>query len=128
VSDAGVYVAQEQGYFAEAGVVAEDTTIDASTTIQALATGQLDVGGGAVSAGFFNAFGRGAIVRIVADKGSLPPGHGYQGLIVRQDLYAGGQLRQPADLRGRRVALTARGITTEIAVARVAERCRSSRT
>ena len=91
-------------------------------TIQALATGQIDVGGGATDAAFFNAFGRGATVRIVADKGSLQRGHGYQGLVVPAHPPASGPLSTPADLRGRKVAITSRGISTEIVIARLAER------
>jgi NitT/TauT family transport system substrate-binding protein len=121
VSDAGVYVAQDKGYFAEQGLSVEDSTFTTTSDILvAMAGGQIEVGGVPISAGFFNAYARGAIVRLVSDKGSLEPGHGYQGIVVRQDL--ADTIHGPADLRGRRMAITDRGISTEVAVARYVER------
>src|SRR5207248_10669968 len=43
--------------------------------------------------------------------------HGFQGLVFRRDLAESGQLRSPADLRGRHVAVPAQGITTEVSLA-----------
>ena len=121
VSDAGVYLAQDKGYFAEAGLNVEDTTFTSNSDILvAMAGGQVEVGGVPISAGFFNAYARGAVVRLVADKGRLSPGNGYQGIMVRQDLVD--SVRGPADLRGRRMSITDRGISTEVAVARYLER------
>jgi NitT/TauT family transport system substrate-binding protein len=121
VSDAGIYVAQEKGYFAEAGITVEDSTFTATSDILvAMTAGQVDMGGVPISAGFFNAYARGAVVRLVSDKGSLPPGYGYQGIIIRQDLVD--VLRGPADLRGRRIAITDYGISTEVTIARYLER------
>jgi NitT/TauT family transport system substrate-binding protein len=39
--------------------------------IAPLGTGELDVGGGTVSAGFYNAVGRGIGMKIVADQASI---------------------------------------------------------
>jgi NitT/TauT family transport system substrate-binding protein len=82
-----------------------------------LGAGQLDVGGGSHSAGLFNAVGRNITIKLVADKGSLSPGHGFQGLVFRRDLAESGRLRTPADLRGLHVAVSSRGITTENSLA-----------
>src|SRR3981081_4786752 len=62
-SDAGLYVALEKGYFAELGLKVELVTFtNAATMIAPLGGGQLDVGGGAVSAGLWNAgLGKGGI-------------------------------------------------------------------
>src|SRR3954451_8363747 len=121
VSDAGVYLAQDKGYFAEVGLNVEDSTFTSTSDILvAMTGGQVEVGGVPISAGFFNAYARGAVVRLVADKGSLSPGNGYQGIVVRQDLVD--TVRGPADLRARRLVLTDRCISTEVAVPRYAER------
>jgi NitT/TauT family transport system substrate-binding protein len=52
----------------------------------ALASGQIDVAGGSPSAGVYNAIRQGVPIHIVADKGSVPEGHGYIGLVVRRGL------------------------------------------
>jgi NitT/TauT family transport system substrate-binding protein len=87
-----------------------------------LGAGQLDVGAGSHSAGLLNAAARDVSIKLVADKGNLSPGFGFMGLLLRKDLWDTGRLRTPADLRGMRVALPARGITTEVALARWLEK------
>jgi NitT/TauT family transport system substrate-binding protein len=77
-----------------------------------LGAGQLDVGGGAISAGLYNAVSRGIDVRVVADLGSDPPGYGFQKLIVRSALVKSGRFRSGADLKGMTIAITAPGIST----------------
>ena len=117
-SDAGIFIALDQGYFREQGIELDMTPFDSAARMVApLGAGQLDAGGGSHSAGLFNAVGRGIGIKLVADKGSSPPGGGFQGLLFRRDLAEGGQLRGPADLRGRRVAIPAQGITPEAALA-----------
>ena len=116
--DAGFYVAADQGYFREQGLDVDMTPFDSAARMVApLGAGQLDAGGGAHSAGMFNAVARGIELKLVADKGSSPAGFGPQALMFRRDLAEGGQLRGPADLRGLRVAVSARGATTEVSLA-----------
>ncbi len=118
IVDAGFYIGLDQGYFREQGLDLEMIPFDSGARMVApLGTGQLDAGGGAHSAGMFNAVARGVALKLVADKGSSPPGHGVQALLFRRDLAESGQVRSPADLRGRRVAISARGATTETALA-----------
>jgi NitT/TauT family transport system substrate-binding protein len=113
--DAGFFLAEDQGYFREQGLTVEMTPFDSAARMVApLGAGQLDAGGGAHSAGMFNAVARGIGLKLVADKGSSPPGFGVQALLFRRDLADSGQLRSPADLRGRRVAVSARGATSEV--------------
>src|SRR5436309_4830159 len=51
VSDAGVYVAQDKGYFAEQGLSVEDSTFTTTSDILvAMAGGQIEVGGVPISA------------------------------------------------------------------------------
>src|SRR5579884_475910 len=103
-SDAGIFLAMDWGYFAEQGLEIEIIRGSGSEQVAALATGEMDVGAGAVSAGLLNAMSRELPLRIVADKGSNPPGFGYQAIVLRKDLWDSGQVRSWADLRGRRIA------------------------
>lgn len=115
VSDAGFFVAQEKRYFAEEGLTVEFVPFQtAAQMIAPLGVGQLDAGGGAVSAGLFNALARGIDLRIVADKGTIRTGQSYEGLVIRKDLVDGGRYKGPADLRGMRIALPARGISPHV--------------
>jgi NitT/TauT family transport system substrate-binding protein len=113
--EAGIFVALDQGYFREQGIELETTQFDsAARMVPALGTGQLDAGDGSHSAGLFNAVARGIPIKLVADAASGPPGYSVVALMFRRDLADSGELRGPADLRGRRVALPARGIPTEV--------------
>jgi NitT/TauT family transport system substrate-binding protein len=117
-TDAGFFIGLDQGFFQEYGIEVETQPFDsAARMVVPLGAGQLDAGGGSHSAGLFNAVGRDVSIKLVADKGSLLPGHGFQGLMFRRDLVDSGRLRTPADLRGMSVAVPARGITTEVSLA-----------
>jgi NitT/TauT family transport system substrate-binding protein len=105
-SDAGIYIALERGYFREQGLdVSLEAIRSATDVLSALATGNLDVAGGGLNAGLYNALQRGVNVRIVADKGSLQPGYGYEALLVRKDLTDNGHYADYADLRGLKIAV-----------------------
>ncbi len=113
--EAGIFVALDQGYFREQGLDVDMTPFDSAARMVApLGAGQLDAGDGSHSAGLFNAVARGIPIKLVADAASGPPGYSVVALMFRRDLADSGQLRGPADLRGRRVALPARGIPTEV--------------
>jgi NitT/TauT family transport system substrate-binding protein len=104
-SDAGVYIALEQGYFAEQGLNVELEFFDSAARMPpAIGTEQIQVGGGALSAGLFNLIARQVPLKIVADKGSMPKGFGFEGMMVRQDLLDSGAVQSPADLKGKKVA------------------------
>ena len=100
-SDAGLYVALEKGYFAELGLKVELVTFtNAATMIAPLGGGQLDVGGGAVSAGLWNAELRKVGIRAVADKGSTRAGWSYFSLVTRKD----GPVQRCEDLKGKAIS------------------------
>ena len=105
VSDAGMYVALEKGYFTEQKINVDLRRVGtAASVITELASGNLDVSGGSPGAGVYNAVRQGLAFRIVADKGSTLPGHGYFAFVVRKDLSA--QIKTASDLRGRVLAAT----------------------
>jgi NitT/TauT family transport system substrate-binding protein len=82
-----------------------------------LATNQIDAGGGAPSAGLYNALRTGVNVRIVADKGHsdpTPPGYPVSIYPLRKELLDSGRVKTVADLKGLRFAQPARGISPEL--------------
>lgn len=117
LSDAGYYVADAKGFFRDEGMDVSITGFNsAAQMIAPLGTGELDVGGGTVSAGFYNAVGRGILMKIVADQASIRPGYGYSSLMVRKDLVDSGRYKSFADLKGMKVAIGAPGTGTASAL------------
>ncbi len=115
VSDAAFFIANDRGYFREQGIELEISRFDSAARMVApLGTGQLDIGGGAPSAGLLNAIARDIPLKIVADKGNMDPGHGYEAIVVRKALWDKGAFTSPADLRGKTVAIAARNISPEV--------------
>jgi NitT/TauT family transport system substrate-binding protein len=113
ISDIVFYIAEERGFFAEQKLKVEFIAFDSGPRMIApLGAGQIDVGAGASSAGLYNAVSRGIIVKIVADKGSTPPGYDYMPLIVRKDLVDAGKVRSLADLKGLKLAAAGPGSAT----------------
>jgi NitT/TauT family transport system substrate-binding protein len=110
VSDVGVYIADRKGYFKAEGLDVEFVGFKtAAQMIAPLGAGQLDVGGGTVSAGLYNAVGRKIGIRIVADKGSSTPAYNFSRVMVRKDLVDSGRYKTFADLKGMKVAVAAVG-------------------
>ena len=109
-SDAGFFIADKKGYFRDEGLAVSFTPFNSAAKMVApLGAGQLDVGGGSTSAGLYNAIARGINIKIVADKGSTPPGYGYQPLLVRKDLVDSGRFKSLKDLKGMKIAGSAPG-------------------
>ncbi len=122
LSNAGIYIAIEKGYFKELGIRNELTSFaSAAKMVPALTAGELDVSVGSPSAGLFNAIAQGAGFRIVADKGQVRPGYGFTLLAVRKDLVDSGQVKSVRDLKGRKVAALAKGIIQDYVLGRMAE-------
>jgi NitT/TauT family transport system substrate-binding protein len=121
LGDVGIYIAVEEGYFKEQGLDVEITSFDSAANMVApLGGGQIEAGGGAISAGLFNAFSRNIQMKIVADKGHsdpTPPGFPVSNFLVRKALKDSGEVKGAADLKGRKFAWVARGISTELDLA-----------
>ena len=111
---APLFIAQEKGYFAEAGIDFEMTTLwQASEIIAAFASGDIDGSAGGFGPAQMNAVGQGALdVRLVAPLHSEKPPVATP-LVVRKALYDDGTVRSVADLKGRRVAINSRGSAVE---------------
>jgi NitT/TauT family transport system substrate-binding protein len=110
ISDVGYYIADAMGFFREEGLEVSLVGFNSAAQMVApLGTGELEVGGGTVSAGFYNAVGRGILMKIVADQASIKPGYGFSSLMVRKDHIGSGRYKTFADLKGMKVAVGAPG-------------------
>lgn len=116
MSSVGVFIAKEKGYFAEQGIEAVINPFKASGAkmVPFLASGQLFVAGGNINAGMYNAISHDIPIKIVADKGTVSPKHGYLALVVRKDHIDSGRYKSFKDLKGMTMAVTAKGVSQEI--------------
>jgi NitT/TauT family transport system substrate-binding protein len=119
IADVGLFVADKRGYFAAENLKVNLVPFDAAARmIPPLASGELEVGGGGISAGLFNAVARGLGLKIVADKSTSSPGLGTGSLMVRKDLIDSGRYKSPRDLKGMKVAVPAPGTGTSTSIDR----------
>jgi NitT/TauT family transport system substrate-binding protein len=111
---APLFIAQQKGYFEQAGIDFQMTTLwQASEIIAAFAAGELDGSAGGFGPAQMNAVAQGALdVRLVAPLHSEKPPVATP-LVVRKALYDDGTVRSVADLKGRRVAINSRGSAVE---------------
>ena len=122
ISNAAIYIAIEKGYFKEQGIRNEITNFaSAAKALPALTAAEIEVSVGTASAGLFNAVAQGAPFRIVADKGQGRAGTSYVLLAVRKDLVDSGQVKSVKDLKGKKVAVFAKGIIQDYLMGKMAE-------
>ena len=122
ISNAAIYIAVEKGFFKEQGVVTDITNFaSAAKQVPALVAGELEVSVGSASAGLFNAVAQQAPFRIVADKGQVREGYGFSLLTVRKDLIDSGQVKSFRDLKGKKLAILAKGNIQHYLVGKMAE-------
>lgn len=120
ISDAPLYIGVDKGYFKEQGLDVQLVEINSGAVMMTqLASGALDASGGSPGAGVYNAVRQGITFKIVADKGSALPGHGYFAFVVRKDL--SDQITTPADLKGRLLAVTGykNGASSEVTIGKL---------
>ncbi len=120
IADVGLFVADKRGYFAAENLKVRFVPFDAAARMIApLAAGDLEVGGGGISAGLFNAVARGLGIKIVADKSTSTPGLATGALMVRKDLVDSGRYRSVKDLKGWKVAVPGPGSGTSTSIDRL---------
>jgi NitT/TauT family transport system substrate-binding protein len=116
-SDIGFFLADKKGYFRAEGLDVSLTTLaNSPQMIGPLGMGQLDVGAGTVAASLYNAVAQNIAIRAVADKGSMRPGYGFSGLLVRRDLVDGGRFKSFKDLKGMTIGVGTLGSANSSAV------------
>ena len=121
VSSSGIFIAQEKGYFKERGLDVEVIPFRKSGAPMTvlLAKGDLDIGGGNLSTGLWNAINKGLDIRLVADKGHIEKDSSYIVLLVRSEHVKSGRYKSFKDLKGFKMGLTSLGgVSQQIAAER----------
>jgi NitT/TauT family transport system substrate-binding protein len=107
LSYAPFFIADEEGFFAEQRLQVEFVKMGSSATaIPSLAQGDLDVVAGNLRISTLNAIVRDGKIKFVADKGHISAtGCTYYGFIARRALVESGELKSPAQLKGKTICL-----------------------
>lgn len=103
-----ILVAADKGYFAAEGIDLEISKLTTSSTtlMPLLARGDLQIAPIAVSGAFFNQFTSGFDLKLIASASTTHPGWpDMSWIVVRQDVWNSGTIRNPSDLRGHRIEL-----------------------
>jgi NitT/TauT family transport system substrate-binding protein len=104
-SSAPVFIAQDKGYFRDAGLEIELKFFDAAQPIAVATTsGDVDVGITAFTAGLYNLAGKGTL-KVIGGMSREKAGYPLIGYFAANNAYAAG-LKTPKDLAGKRVAVT----------------------
>ena len=105
IPSASAFLALDKGYFRDAGLDVTIERIDSlSKAVAFIATDQVQVGQGGISAGFFNAVAEGLPLTMTLEAGSTPL---YHQILLRTDLKD--KIKTPADLKGRTVGISSPG-------------------
>jgi NitT/TauT family transport system substrate-binding protein len=104
-SSAPVFIAQDKGYFKDAGLDVDLKFFDAAQPIAvATASGDVDFGITAFTAGLYNLAGKG-VLKVIGGMSREKAGFPLIGYFASNNAYAAG-LRTPKDLAGKRIAVT----------------------
>ncbi|MGO8911132.1 MAG: ABC transporter substrate-binding protein [Bradyrhizobium sp.] len=104
-SSAPVFIAQDKGYFRDAGLDVELKFFDAAQPIAVATTsGDVDFGITAFTAGLYNLAGKGTL-KVIGGMSREKAGYPLIGYFASNNAYASG-LKTPKDLAGKRVAVT----------------------
>jgi NitT/TauT family transport system substrate-binding protein len=107
-SNLPILLALDRGYFAEQHIDLEISKLTGSsaTLMPLLARGDLQIAPIPVSGAFFNQFASGFDIKLIASAMTTHPGwQDMSWILVRQDIWDAGGIRQPADLKGHRIEL-----------------------
>lgn len=104
-SSAPVFIAQDKGYFRDAGLDVELKFFDAAQPIAVATTsGDVDFGVTAFTAGLYNLAGKGTL-KVIGGMSREKAGYPLIGYFASNNAYAAG-LKSPKDLAGKRIAVT----------------------
>jgi NitT/TauT family transport system substrate-binding protein len=104
-SSAPVFIAQDKGYFRDAGLDIELKFFDAAQPIAVATTsGDIDFGITAFTAGLYNLAGKGTL-KVIGGMSREKAGYPLIGYFASNNAYAAG-LKTPKDIAGKRVAVT----------------------
>jgi NitT/TauT family transport system substrate-binding protein len=104
-SSAPVFIAQDKGYFRDAGLDIELKFFDAAQPIAVATTsGDVDFGVTAFTAGLYNLAGKGTL-KVIGGMSREKAGYPLIGYFASNNAYAAG-LKTPKDLAGKRIAVT----------------------
>src|ERR1700704_583922 len=107
-SSAPVFIAQDKGYFKEAGLDIELKFFDAAQPIAVATTsGDIDFGVTAFTAGLYNLAGKGTL-KVIGGMSREKAGYPLIGYFASNNAYAAG-LKTPKDLAGKGLAVTQTG-------------------
>jgi NitT/TauT family transport system substrate-binding protein len=120
-SSGAVFIAQDQGFFKDAGLDVELVFFDAAQPIAvAAASGDIDIGVTAFTAGLFNLAGKGAL-SVIAGQAQEVPGFPLVAYLATTQAN-GADLKAPKDIRGHRIGITQVGSSFHFAAGLLAEK------
>jgi len=120
-SSAPVFIAQDKGYFRDAGLDIELKFFDAAQPIAVATTsGDVDFGITAFTAGLYNLAGKGTL-KVIGGMSRERAGYPLIGYFASNKAYAAG-LKSPKDLAGKRVAVTQVGSSFHYSLGLLADR------
>lgn len=128
ISGIPLYVAQDRGYFRQAGVQVniQDQRGSGALMPPLIAQGVADGFVGGLSSALVNALDQGFDIRLVADQGDVDKSHNSTYLMVRRELYNAGTIQSAHDLatqlRGRNVIFGTEGSPLDYFMSRTLER------
>ena len=119
--NAGVFLAQDAGYFRDEGIDLDVQWINAAQeAVMTVASGAADIGSGGITAGFYNLAGKGGLT-LIGSTGREAPGFHNNGFVISNAAYDGG-FRTLHDLPGHRCGVNTYGATQHYAIALIARK------
>ncbi len=120
-SSGAVFIAQEQGFFKDSGLEVDLVFFDAAQPIAvAAASGDIDIGVTAFTAGLFNLAGKGAL-SVIAGQSREVPGFPLDAYLATTQPNGAG-MNAPKDIRGKRIGITQVGSSFHFAAGLLAEK------
>ena len=120
-SSAPVFIAQDKGYFRDAGLDVELKFFDAAQPIAVATTsGDIDFGVTAFTAGLYNLAGKGTL-KVIGGMSREKAGYPLIGYFASNKAYADG-LKTPKDLAGKRIAVTQIGSSFHYSIGLLADK------